>query len=107
MVDMVNRPSHYTQGKIEVIEFIEDQNFDYHLGNAVKYIARCRHKGTPIVDVDKAIWYLNRWKEKQLGVYGNYGRGSEADATGGSPESRTPVSEVSPQYAASKGDRVN
>ena len=32
--DPVNHPSHYTSGKIEVIDFIEDQKFPYHLGNA-------------------------------------------------------------------------
>ena len=36
--DKVNHPSHYTSGKIEVIDFIEDQNFNYHRGNAIKYI---------------------------------------------------------------------
>ena len=29
-----------TQEKIEVIDFIEDQNLNFHRGNAVKYIAR-------------------------------------------------------------------
>ena len=38
--DMVNHPPHYTQGKIEVIEFIEDQQFPYHLGNVIKYVSR-------------------------------------------------------------------
>lgn len=29
-------------------------------GNAVKYIARHAHKGNPIQDIKKAIWYLQR-----------------------------------------------
>ena len=32
--DNVNHPSHYTSGKIEVIDFIEDQQLNYHKGNA-------------------------------------------------------------------------
>ena len=36
----VNHPSHYTDGNIEVIDFIEDKNLSYHLDNAVKYISR-------------------------------------------------------------------
>ena len=36
MSDAVNHPSHYTDGNIEVIEYIEDKKLDYCLGNAVK-----------------------------------------------------------------------
>jgi len=56
----VNHPSHYTKGNIEVIEFIEDQQLDYHCGNAVKYICRHEHKEAPVKDLQKAIWYLQR-----------------------------------------------
>ena len=35
--DPINHPSHYTSGKIEVIDFLEDQNFPFHLANAVKH----------------------------------------------------------------------
>ena len=42
--DPVNHPSHYTSGKIEVIDFLEDQGFPFHLANAVKYIARAGKK---------------------------------------------------------------
>ena len=31
----VNHPAHYTDGKIEVIDFIEDKKLGFHLGNAV------------------------------------------------------------------------
>ena len=64
MNDPVNHPSHYTFGKIEVIEVIEDWNLDYHRGNAVKYIARALHKGNELEDLQKAQWYLNRAIEK-------------------------------------------
>lgn len=59
--DDINRPSHYTQGKIEVIDFIEDQKFHYHLANVIKYICRAPHKGAYLKDLKKAQWYLNRW----------------------------------------------
>lgn len=60
--DNVNHPSHYTSGNIEVIDFIEDQKLDYHLGNAVKYIARAGKKDPDkfIEDLEKAIWYISR-----------------------------------------------
>lgn len=62
--DPVNHPSHYTFGSIEVIEVIEDWTLDYHLGNAVKYIARSPHKGAELEDLKKARWYLNRKIER-------------------------------------------
>jgi len=58
--DAVNHPSHYRQGKIEVIDFIEDQKLGFHLGNVVKYVCRSEHKGKEIEDLKKAAWYLNR-----------------------------------------------
>lgn len=62
--DLVNNPSHYTYGKYEVIDVIEDWNLNYRLGNAIKYIARCEHKGNKIQDLEKAIWYIRREIEK-------------------------------------------
>lgn len=58
----VTHPSHYNSGKIEVIEAIEDWNLGFHLGNAVKYIARAGKKD-PLKyeeDLQKAIWYIQR-----------------------------------------------
>ena len=62
--DNVNHPAHYTAGKFEVIDVIEDWKLGFHLGNAVKYIARAEHKGSPIEDLKKARWYLDRLIEK-------------------------------------------
>lgn len=61
--DSVNHPSHYTDGKIEVIDFIEDKKFPYHLGNAVKYISRAGKKdpNKTAEDLRKAIWYIDRY----------------------------------------------
>ena len=61
--DPVNNPLHYTDGKIEVIDFIEDKKLGYHLGNTIKYVCRAEKKGgkdKEIEDLKKAQWYLNR-----------------------------------------------
>ena len=60
--DNVNHPSHYTSGQIEVIDFIEDKELGFHLGNAVKYISRAGRKDAnkTIEDLRKATWYINR-----------------------------------------------
>jgi len=52
--DVINHPSHYTRGNIEVIDFIEDQQLPYHLGNVIKYIARAGHKGDKLEDLKKS-----------------------------------------------------
>lgn len=63
--DFVNNPPHYTFGEIEVIDAIEDWGLTYHEGNAIKYIARARHKYNYKQDIKKAIWYLNRILKKE------------------------------------------
>ena len=66
--DAVNHPSHYTTGKIEVIDFIEDQKLPMHLGNAVKYICRAGRKDPAKTkeDLEKAVWYLQRYVDHVL-----------------------------------------
>jgi hypothetical protein len=61
--DPVNHPAHYTDGQIEVIDFIEDKKLPYHLGNVIKYICRAGKKdpGKTVEDLQKASWYLNRY----------------------------------------------
>jgi len=58
--DFINlkSPSHYTRGNIEVWDFIRDQQLNYHLGNAIKYICRAGYKGSKREDLEKAIHYL-------------------------------------------------
>lgn len=65
--DLVNHPSHYSQGGIECLEAMEaaygkDATATFCLTNAFKYIWRTEHKNG-IQDIDKAIWYLNKYKE--------------------------------------------
>ena len=60
--DPINHPSHYTDGGIETIDFIEAKGLNYNCGNAIKYISRAGKKATAerAVDIAKAIWYLER-----------------------------------------------
>lgn len=60
MSDEINHPQHYTQGKIEPIDVIEDWQLGYHLGQVIKYIARADFKGSRLTDLKKASWYLMR-----------------------------------------------
>ena len=55
-------PDHYQLGKIEVWDFIVDQDMDYLLGNVVKYVCRAGAKPGESREDDllKAIAYLNR-----------------------------------------------
>lgn len=59
--NVIEHPSHYNRGKIEVIDFIEDQGLSFHLGNVIKYIARAGSKGDKLEDLKKARWYLDRY----------------------------------------------
>lgn len=69
--DPVNRPAHYTDGKIEVIDYIEDKKLGFCLGNAIKYISRAGKKNPDkeVEDLNKAIWYIKRRiKEIEEGI---------------------------------------
>jgi|TARA_R110001592_G_scaffold28662_3_gene104876 hypothetical protein len=57
--DVVNLPKHYTNGKIEVLDFILDQDLPYLEANIVKYICRHRLKNG-IEDIQKAEFYIKR-----------------------------------------------
>jgi len=58
--DMINHPPHYCHGGIEVIDVIEAWELNFRLANVIKYIARADFKDTPLQDLKKAQWYLNR-----------------------------------------------
>lgn len=67
MTDQVNHPPHYTQGRFEAIDVIEDavqHAPDAVLGGlqwqALKYLLRMWSKGNPQQDAAKAQWYLSR-----------------------------------------------
>lgn len=67
-MDIINRPEHYTIGKIEPIDYIESLDLNFNLGNVIKYISRAGHKSIPnmsiaeskLIDLKKAQNYLNR-----------------------------------------------
>jgi hypothetical protein len=63
--DVVNTPSHYSAGTIECVEYLKDNMpWDAYLGglewNVKKYLHRWRYKKSPVEDLKKAQWYLNR-----------------------------------------------
>ena len=67
--DNVNHPAHYETGKYECIDVmgealgIENQK-GFCLCNAFKYLYRCTKKhSSPVEDVKKAVWYLNKFLE--------------------------------------------
>lgn len=68
MSDNVNHPTHYASGGIECIDAMEAAFGKAEVAsfcklNAFKYIWRCFHKEEGVEDVEKALWYLNRYKE--------------------------------------------
>ena len=59
--DPVDRPKHYTTTKFEVIDVLgEFFPQDPLLWQCGKYLMRCKHKGNPIQDLKKMIWYAQR-----------------------------------------------
>jgi len=60
--DAVNHPPHYggADAVYEAIKVIEAWQLGFHLGNAVKYIARAGKKGDALEDLRKARWYIDR-----------------------------------------------
>lgn len=65
--ELVNHPLHYGgDTTYEVIKVIEAWELDFNLGNAVKYVARAKHKGTELDDLRKAAWYLERAIQRTL-----------------------------------------
>ena len=66
-VDMVNHPQHYAHG-IEPIDYIESHDFNFNLGNVIKYVSRAPYKGTELEDLQKAKWYL----EREIKKHDNY-----------------------------------
>ena len=67
MSDPVNHPEHYTAGRFEAIDVIEDavqHAPDPVLGalqwQALKYLLRMWSKGNPAQDAAQAQWYLSR-----------------------------------------------
>jgi len=69
--DPVNHPEHYTAGKVEIIEILEQAVEDAPdpisgglLWQTLKYLLRLWYKGNMLQDAKKARWYLNRLIER-------------------------------------------
>ena len=65
--DPVNHPPHYNKGNIECIDamisaFGKEVVADFCLCNSFKYMWRHENKGG-IEDIEKAEWYLNKYKK--------------------------------------------
>ena len=65
--DMVDSPAHYTHGRYEAIEVIEDAIDNapspmqgFLQGQVLKYMLRLWHKIDAKEDAEKARWYLNK-----------------------------------------------
>lgn len=64
-IDMVNHPPHYKEHPtgVECIDIVEE--FNFNVGNAIKYLWRAGLKGNEIEDMRKAVWYINREIERR------------------------------------------
>ena len=63
--DNVNHPQHYNQDGIECFDVIsaffgKEALEDFCLGNALKYLMRCQHKGKYLEDLKKAKFYIEK-----------------------------------------------
>ena len=72
--DMINHPTHYTNGSMECIDemrmiFGNEAVMNFCLCNAWKYRYRALHKNGE-EDLKKADWYIAKYKELQEFEYG-------------------------------------
>ena len=68
-MDEITKPKHYTQGKVECLDAIdsmlgESSRIDFYRSQIVKYMWRLRDKGSPLKDVKKARFYIDRLIQK-------------------------------------------
>lgn len=68
MSEQVNHPAHYQGKGIECIDamlaaFGPTEVASFCKLNAFKYVWRSLNKGKCVEDIEKAIWYLNKFKE--------------------------------------------
>ncbi len=66
--DPVSNPQHYTSGKVECIDAMEqifgrDAVICFCMGNLFKYLWRRKDKANEEQDIQKAIWYFDKAKE--------------------------------------------
>lgn len=66
--DVVNHPKHYTGGKVECIDAMEEVFgkegvMIFSLLNCYKYLWRRKDKDNEEQDIRKALWYFDKYKE--------------------------------------------
>ena len=70
MANMVNKPAHYNQERVECMDARESAingGCEYYLqGVVIKYLRRYRYKGKPVEDLRKAEWYLQKLIEIKM-----------------------------------------
>jgi len=67
-MNTINHPPHYGgDTPTEPIKVIEAWGLNFHLGSAVKYIARAGKKGSEEEDLRKAVWYIQRHLGRLVG----------------------------------------
>lgn len=68
------RHYHPLKGLTQPIDLIESQDLNFNCGNVVKYICRAgRKEDDRLTDLKKAMWYLQREIDLELG-YQNQGQ---------------------------------
>lgn len=63
---LIHAPSHYVEGRhIQPCEVMESWGLVQHhyMACAFKYLARAGRKGDPCQDLNKALWYLDRFEQ--------------------------------------------
>lgn len=60
----IKHPNHYNYCKYECLDIIEELNLPFHLGCAMKYLWRWNRKGEIKDNIEKAIFYLERFNKK-------------------------------------------
>ena len=58
--EVVEHPQHYSSGKYECIDVLENLNLNFCLGSALKYLWRLGKKDDEITELEKAKWYIER-----------------------------------------------
>lgn len=61
--DMVNHPSHYTACRIVLEPVDATELLPHPLASAVEYILRSPYKGSEKQDLEKAVWWLRRFRD--------------------------------------------
>ena len=65
-LDRQENGNHYLGFKIQPVEFIHGNNLNYLVGNVIKYVCRYGTKNG-VIDLDKAIHYIEMIKELEYG----------------------------------------